>query len=254
LFVSQTSDPDVVQEALSLGAQGYVLKAHVGSELRAAVEAVLRDERFGSEGLKHNSVSSPEEKSSEGTSPFPEKGAVTRWHEAHFYSDDESLLTGFTRFIETALTAGKVSIVIASESHREALLRRLRLSGMDVSAAIEQGRCLPLDVDEIFSKFMVNDLPDPVRFFKAVHECITGAAHTGSGEQLRVAACGEGTSILWAQGKVDAAVQLERLWDDIAKTYELDILCGYRLGPSQSKQENDAYQKICAAHSAVCSQ
>ena len=42
LFVSQESSADVVQKALSLGALGYVVKAHAGSELLAAVEAVLR--------------------------------------------------------------------------------------------------------------------------------------------------------------------------------------------------------------------
>jgi DNA-binding NarL/FixJ family response regulator len=36
LFVSQESSADVVQEALSLGTLGYVLKAHAGSELVAA--------------------------------------------------------------------------------------------------------------------------------------------------------------------------------------------------------------------------
>ena len=41
LFVSQESSADMVQEALSLGA-GYVLKARAGSELLAAVDAVLQ--------------------------------------------------------------------------------------------------------------------------------------------------------------------------------------------------------------------
>jgi DNA-binding NarL/FixJ family response regulator len=102
LFLSQISDSDVVHEALSLGAQGYVLKSQVGANLRAAVEAVLRGERFVSEGLKHNAATAPENKNSKGTgyrqgfSPFPaKKGAITRWHEAHFYSDDEALLVGF---------------------------------------------------------------------------------------------------------------------------------------------------------------
>jgi hypothetical protein len=31
--------------------------------------------------------------------------------------------------------------------------------------------------------------------------------------------------MLWAQGKTNAAVRLERLWDDVAKQHELDILC-----------------------------
>jgi DNA-binding NarL/FixJ family response regulator len=39
LFVSQESSTDVVQEALSLGALGYVVKARAGSELLAAVTA-----------------------------------------------------------------------------------------------------------------------------------------------------------------------------------------------------------------------
>jgi hypothetical protein len=257
LFLSQISEEDVVQEALSLGVQGYVLKSQVGGDLRAAVEAVLRGERFVSKRLKQNSVNAPAAKGSEdgckqGVSAHAVKeGGVNRWHEAHFYADDASFLAGFTSFIETALIAGKAVIVIASESHRESLLRRLLRCGMDVGAAIEQGRYIALDVDETFSKFMVKDRPDPVRFFQAAHECIAEAAQTASGEHLRVAACGEGTSILWAQGKADAAIELERLWDDVAKTYDLDVLCGYLLSLSQGKQQNNAYHQICAAHSAI---
>ena len=40
IFVTQESSPDVVQEVLSLGALGYVVKARAGSELLAAVEEV----------------------------------------------------------------------------------------------------------------------------------------------------------------------------------------------------------------------
>jgi len=46
IFVSQESSADVVQEALSLGASGYVVKARAGSELLAAVEAVLLEKEF----------------------------------------------------------------------------------------------------------------------------------------------------------------------------------------------------------------
>ncbi|HXY52826.1 MAG TPA: response regulator transcription factor [Terriglobales bacterium] len=46
LFVSQEGSADVVQEALRLGAGGYVVKADAGSELLTAVNAVLRGERF----------------------------------------------------------------------------------------------------------------------------------------------------------------------------------------------------------------
>jgi DNA-binding NarL/FixJ family response regulator len=46
IFVSQDSSPDVVQEALSLGAWGYVAKTRAGSDLLAAVESVLRGKPF----------------------------------------------------------------------------------------------------------------------------------------------------------------------------------------------------------------
>ena len=46
LFVSQESSPDVVQEALSLGARGYVVKTSAGSDLSSAVDAVLLEKQF----------------------------------------------------------------------------------------------------------------------------------------------------------------------------------------------------------------
>ena len=55
LFLSQESSADVAQEAFSLGAMGYVVKAYAGSELSAAVEAVCEGRQFVSKGLSgHN--------------------------------------------------------------------------------------------------------------------------------------------------------------------------------------------------------
>jgi DNA-binding NarL/FixJ family response regulator len=51
IFVSQESSADVMQEALRLGALGYVVKAHAGSQLLAAVEAVRKGRQFVSRGL-----------------------------------------------------------------------------------------------------------------------------------------------------------------------------------------------------------
>jgi DNA-binding NarL/FixJ family response regulator len=53
LFLSQGSSADVAQEAFSLGAMGYVVKTHAGSELSAAVEAVCQGRLFVSKGLSN---------------------------------------------------------------------------------------------------------------------------------------------------------------------------------------------------------
>ena len=52
IFLTQESSAEVVEEALSLGAWGYVLKPYAGSELVAAIDAVSKGRRFLSRGLE----------------------------------------------------------------------------------------------------------------------------------------------------------------------------------------------------------
>ena len=52
LFVSQISDADVVQEALSSGAIGYVWKQDAGTDLLPGVESALQGKRFVSSGIQ----------------------------------------------------------------------------------------------------------------------------------------------------------------------------------------------------------
>ena len=51
LFVSLESSADVVQKALDLGAQGYLLKADAAGELLPAVDAVLQGRQYLSRRL-----------------------------------------------------------------------------------------------------------------------------------------------------------------------------------------------------------
>ena len=188
----------MVQAALATGASGYVVKTDAGSELLTAVNAVLRGEQFvgrrfaghdftgasdagASEGLRSNSVFAPLQQSME----------IARRHEAGFYSDDASLLDDITQFIGAALKAGNAAIVVATESHRNSLLPRLQAYGLDIGAAIEQGRYISLDAADTLSTFMLNGMPDPVRFLKLFGSLIATAAKAAKGEQARVAVFGE---------------------------------------------------------------
>jgi DNA-binding NarL/FixJ family response regulator len=51
VFLSQESSPDIVRGALRLGAMGYVAKSNAGSDLLAAVEAIVQGKQFVSPGL-----------------------------------------------------------------------------------------------------------------------------------------------------------------------------------------------------------
>jgi DNA-binding NarL/FixJ family response regulator len=51
-FVTQESSAEIMQEALKLGAQAYIVKGNAGLELLPALEAALRNESFVSRSLR----------------------------------------------------------------------------------------------------------------------------------------------------------------------------------------------------------
>jgi DNA-binding NarL/FixJ family response regulator len=258
LFVSQETSAHFVRGALAEGAKGYVVKTDARRELLTAVDAVLRGRQYLSSKLSaHNCPDATDSEAldrlcrNEATPALAlEKAEITRSHEVAFCSDDAAFVFGFTRFIEASLQAGNAVIVVATESHRNRLLQRLQEHGVDIAVAIEQGRYVSLDVAEMLSTFMVNDLPDLARCLKVAGDLVMEAAKAAQGEPPRVAVCGECAPSLWAQGKADAAIQVEHLWDEIARSYDVDILCGY---PStvQCGLDSQIFQRICAEHSAV---
>ena len=260
LFMSQVSSAGVAQEAFNLGALGYIVKAHAASELFSAVDAVCQGRQFVSKGLSgHNWTSATGAQApdrllqQEVQPPLRKRANVTHCHELQFYSDDAAFLLGATCFIEAALKDGKPVIVVATESHRTSLLERLLARGVDGAAAVEQGLYLPLDVDETLSTFMVNDLPDSSRYLNVMGDLLYSAAKAAKAKHARVAVFGEMAPTLWARGKADAAIQVEQVTDELAKTRNVDILCGYVLNSFQSEQQSDVYERICAVHTTVSS-
>jgi len=263
LFLSANDSLDIAVEALNTVASGYVVKRDAESELISAVQAVIQGKRFISSRLKRRiSVDVEDTQASSGMarnkllpspSALPRKTEITRCHEAQFYSDDASFLDGFGYFIGAALKAGNAVIVVATEPHRDSLLPRLQGLGLDMAAAIGLRRYISLDAADTLSTFMVNDLPDPVRFFKVVGDLMLSAARAAKGEHPRVSACGECAALLWAQDKSEAAIREEQLWDEIAKTYDVDILCGFPSRSFQSEKDSNIFRRICAEHSAVYS-
>jgi hypothetical protein len=108
-----------------------------------------------------------------------------------------------------------------------------------------------LDAEEFLSSFMVHDMPNVGWFLKVVDDLIVGARKRANREQSRIAACGECAPLLWAEGKADAAIRVEQLWNEIARTYDVDILCGYPLESLGCDEDSYTFRRICEEHSAV---
>ena len=262
LFLSQELDLDVALAALSEGGHGFLVKSDAESELFAAVDEVMQGKKFVSRRLAGpafaGEVDSPatgqhreEAIASPPAAPPLVRREVGRCHEVQFYSDDSLFLDGFTRFLGAALKTGSPAVFIGTASHRNMLLERLHAESPDIRTAIRQGGYVALDAVEFLSNFMVSDMPDPGWFLKVVDDLIAAARKGANGEHLRVAACGECAHLLWAQGKADAAIRLEELWNEIARTYNVDILCGYSLESLRCEEDSYTFRRICEEHSAV---
>jgi DNA-binding NarL/FixJ family response regulator len=130
LFVSEQRDEDVIREALRAGS-GYVVKSQVARELLQAVKALLKGGQFVSASVN---VYEQDKQS---------RKAGNRCHQ--FYSDGRALVDGFALFVKTTLEKGDTVIVLATESHRAGILQKLGDAGVDVCAAIDEQRYIPLD-------------------------------------------------------------------------------------------------------------
>jgi len=260
LFVSGDLFSDIVEQALSIGSAGYLMKADAGRQLLVAIGAVLQGKHYVSSSLsglhvnynrhQHDATCASSKPKQFTQGPANE---ISGRHEAVFYSDDRQLLDHLSRFIGAALNAGNGAVVVATDAHREGLLHSLQASGVDIAAALEQGRYIAVDADELLSAYMVNDMLDANVFLQGIGQLILKAASAVKMERPRVAVFGEGPDLLWKQGNTTAAIQDEKLGNQLAEMYAVDILCGYSINNLRGMAAVDVLQQICAEHSAVYS-
>jgi len=132
-------------------------------------------------------------------------------HVVQFYDSDEFLMGTVAAFLKEALETGEAAIAIATPEHRRGIEERLSEQGIDIPKAKKNGRYVSLDAAETLSQFMSNGAPDKELFNNVVGHVIAKACSA----LRRVRAFGEMVALLCAEGKSDAAIQLEEIWNDL---------------------------------------
>lgn len=143
-------------------------------------------------------------------------------------------------------------VVLATKAHQEDIVQQLLGQGFDIGDAIKRGTYISLDAYDALSTFMVDGTPDRLRFFECLCTLIESAVNAAQTERLCVSICGEGVGLLCAQGNIKAAIRLEEVANDFARSHNVEMMCAYPLS-SFGDEHADAYERICAEHTAVYS-
>lgn len=193
LFVSENRSLDIVEQALSTGAAGYVAKSDAGSELLPAVRAVLEGKRFVSASLRGRALINREDeytaeqaRRERVVAPSRPQSVESNRHELRLYSDDAAFVDAFAHSIEAALENGNAVVVIATESHRANLLQHLREGGVDVDAAAERKLYIPLNVSDSLPTVM-DAATEGDGFSKGAPHAIVEALRTARESHLHLA-------------------------------------------------------------------
>jgi len=170
-------------------------------------------------------------------------------HLVQFYEDDTFLADTVSRLIGDGLEIGDGAIIIATQQHREAIWERLIERGLDVAGLCRRGLLICVDAGETLLKISLDEFPNATRFEDVIAAAIAKTNNASPHHFTR--AFGEMVALLWADGKRDAALRLEALWNDLGKRQHFSLFCAYPLNSFSSALDGQYLTKVCAEHSEV---
>ena len=167
-------------------------------------------------------------------------------HAVRFYGSADDLSHHISRFLGAGLAAGDTAIIVATPGHRQAVEARLAAYG-DVEAARVAGRYIPLNAAEVMSLVLLGDRPDPASLDLVIGSLIRRTL--AAARAVRV--YGEMAPLLWEAGHVAAALELETLWDRMARELRLTSLCAYPDALVSGEGNAVALRELCELHTAA---
>jgi hypothetical protein len=171
-------------------------------------------------------------------------------HVVQFYGHDGELAERVSGYLLGALEGGGVAIVIATPEHRGEFEARLAQTGADLTAARDDGTYLTLDAAGTLRELMGDASPDRQTLDRAAFDRVIGTLiRQAAADGRPVRAYGELVALLWDDGLVNAAAQLEALWDQLNRRHPFSLFCGYRA--DSVTREIDAFAEMCRLHHAV---
>jgi len=167
-------------------------------------------------------------------------------HFVQFYESDSHLVNSVAEWLTHGLKNGETCIIAATHWHIDAIERAARAFGANIDSAWNNGLYIPFGAQETLAKFMVNGMPDEELFREAVGNTVRAAAKRG-----RVRAFGEMVTVLVAEGKPEAALKLEELWNDLRGQLSFSLFCAYPIAGVATSGRDNFMTDVCLGHTRV---
>ena len=170
-------------------------------------------------------------------------------HRVQFYKEEGYLLRSVADHLAESLARGGVALAFVTASHRDHIYDLLQDAGFG-SATLERG-CKLLDATDTLSRFMRRGVPDRQLFNSTLQQLLRPLQTGNRSDRADIAAFGEMVAVLWAEGKREAAIQLEQLWEEFTDWNPVSVLCAYPISYFSRADDQHLFARVCAHHSAV---
>jgi anti-sigma regulatory factor (Ser/Thr protein kinase) len=170
-----------------------------------------------------------------------------RRHVVQFYARERELTAGAGQYLAEGIAEGSAVVVVATLAHRLAFEHYLARVGADVTAAQAEGRYQAIDAAALLRRFSSAGQVDAASFETEVGHVIRTAG--AAGRPVRV--YGEMVALLWDAGQLNTALELEALWNDLAREIPFSLYCGYPELPTAGEDHRAALTEVCRLHAAV---
>jgi KaiC/GvpD/RAD55 family RecA-like ATPase len=165
------------------------------------------------------------------------------FHAVRFYENQSSLCRIVASFLREGFAHGQPALIIATAEHSRGIVAELSARDLFAEALIDSGDLILIDATQTLASFMLGGLPNPDKFAEVITAALERVRRGRRGVTVR--AYGEMVDILWKQGLDVAAIQLEMLWNRLARNGEFSLLCGYAMG---NFYKDASVREVCRQH------
>ena len=234
VFLTMHRDDEFVALAINGGAHGYVLKSRVHSDLIGAIDHALAGRLFLPSLTSLSTVA----------------GSRHR-HAVQFHDNESHFLDEASQLVGATLRSGEQVVLVASEATRIGVAERLQARQMNLAVLAEREQYVAMDSALALSEVMRDGRPDKERLAEVIRGLDRLRLAGPNGPRGRLTIFGDMSVSLCRNGNFEAALELERLWNELTRALPFFTVCSYPIECFEHSDARTLLPNVCAEHSAV---